>query len=168
MIVVPIFGPPQLPDMTPWRTARELEEALLVEQLGRLAAYAGECGVTVFLEPLNRYETHLINRVDQALEIKRRVGSPHLRVLADTFHMNIEEADMAAAIRAGGADIGYVHLADSNRIVPGQGHTDFGGVLAALEGIAYKGWMSMECGAPRGEESLRESIAFLKSLPGGR
>ena len=163
MIVAPIFGPPQLPDMTPWKTARELEEELLVEQLGRLAAYAGKHGVKVFVEPLNRYETHLLNRVEEAVAINQRVASPHLKVLADLFHMNIEETDIPAAIHAGGANIGYVHLADSNRVAPGMGHTNFRSAFAALREVSYKGWMSLECRVPHGEQSLRETIRFMKS-----
>jgi len=162
VIVVPIFGPPQLPDMAPWKTARELEEELLVEQLSRLASFAGQCGTKVILEPLNRYETHLLNRVEQAVSIAKRVASPHMTVLADVFHMNIEEHDLAAAIRAGGSAVGYVHLADSNRVVPGQGHTDFKSVFAALRDISYTGWMSLECAAPKGEQSLQETITFMK------
>lgn len=164
VIVVPIFGPPQLPDMTPWKKAVELEEEMLVEQLGELAEFAGRQGTKVILEPLNRYETHYINRLEQAAHILRRVASPHLTVLADFFHMSIEEADIPASIRSAGAQVGYVHLADSNRVVPGRGHTDFRGGFAALHEIGYDGWMSLECAVPGNrEQTLRESLEFMQS-----
>ncbi|GGJ11712.1 xylose isomerase [Alicyclobacillus cellulosilyticus] len=163
VIVVPIFGGPQIPDLSPWKTAVELERELLVEQLAELAAYAGTQGTKVILEPLNRYETHLLNRLEQAAEICDRVGSPHMTVLADFFHMNIEEADIAASLRAAGRWLGYVHLADSNRVVPGLGHTDFKSGFAALRDIGYAGWMSLECGVPGDPlATLARSLAFMK------
>jgi sugar phosphate isomerase/epimerase len=167
VIVVPIFGGPQVPDLSPLHTAPQLEEELLVLQLERLARYARSCGTQVILEPLNRYETHLLNRVEQAVAVVRRVGEQHLTVLADVFHMAIEEADLAATIRAHGASIGYVHLADSNRQVPGLGHTDFRAVFAALRDVDYAGWMSLECGVPDGERSLRETLAWMKTQAQG-
>ncbi|SEN31171.1 sugar phosphate isomerase/epimerase family protein [Lihuaxuella thermophila] len=164
VILVPIFGPPQLPDMSPWKTAVEAEEELLVEQLRELAEYAGQQGTKVILEPLNRYETHLLNRLEQAVHICKRVDSPHMTILADFFHMNIEEADIAKAIKEAGEWIGYVHLADSNRLVPGLGHTNFKKGFAALKEIGYKGWMSLECGVPGDQgKTLAQSLQFMKS-----
>lgn len=163
VIVVPIFGPPKLPDLSPWRTAQELEEALLIEQLHELAEYAGEQGTRVILEPLNRYETHLINRLEQAVEVCKRIHSPHLTVLADFFHMSIEEPNISQAIKANGDYIGYVHLADSNRVVPGQGHTNFSEGFAALKSVDYHGWMSLECSVPgKPSDTLTESLTFMK------
>jgi sugar phosphate isomerase/epimerase len=164
VIVVPIFGPPQLPDMSPWKTAVELEEELLLVQLKELADYAGTVGTKVILEPLNRYETHLLNRLDHAVRIAEQVNSPHMTILADFFHMNIEEANIGDSIRAAGKWIGYVHLADSNRVLPGLGHTDFRSGFAALQDIGYGGWMSLECGVPGDRaEALTRSLQFMKA-----
>lgn len=163
VIVVPIFGPAKLPDLSPWKTAVELEETLLVEQLHELAEYAGEQGTRVILEPLNRYETHLINRLEQAVSVCKQVHSPHLTILADFFHMSIEEANISQAIEANGDHIGYVHLADSNRVVPGQGHTNFREGFEALKKVDYRGWMSLECSVPgNSSDTLMESLAFMK------
>lgn len=164
VIVVPIFGPPQLPDLTPWKTARAIEEELLVEQLSELAEYAGQVGTKVILEPLNRYETHFINRLEQAAHICNRVQSPNLTILADFFHMHIEEADIPKSIREAKELIGYVHLADSNRLLPGQGHLDFKSGFAALDEVNYQGWMSLECGVPsNAAEALRDSLNYMRS-----
>ncbi|WP_169713625.1 sugar phosphate isomerase/epimerase family protein [Paludifilum halophilum] len=164
VILVPIFGPPRLPDMTPWKTAVELEEELLVDQLGELTKYAGRQGSKVILEPLNRYETHLLNRLEQAVRVCERVGSPHMTVLADFFHMNIEEADIPRSIMDAAKWLGYVHLADSNRVVPGRGHTDFSSGIKALQEIDYDGWASLECEVPGNPaESLVQSLRFIQS-----
>lgn len=167
VIVVPIFGPPQLPDLSPWKTATELEEELLVEQLVELSEYAGQEGTKVILEPLNRYETHLLNRLEQAAHIYHRVNSPNLTMLADFFHMQIEEVNIATAMKAFASLIGYVHLADSNRLLPGLGHTDFSSGFLALAEAGYTGWMSLECGV-QGDPSkgLCESLRYMQaSLP---
>lgn len=164
VIVVPIFGPPQLPDLSPWKTAVELEEELLLLQLSELAEYAGTAGTKVILEPLNRYETHLLNRLDHSVRIAEQVNSPHMTILADFFHMNIEEAHIGDSIREAGRWIGYVHLADSNRVLPGLGHTDFREGFAALREIGYEGWMSLECGVPGDRaEALTRSLQYMRA-----
>jgi sugar phosphate isomerase/epimerase len=167
VIVVSIFGKPQLPDLSPWKTARQLEEELFVEELSELAQYAKEQGTNIILEPLNRYESHYINRLDEAVRLCERVDSKNMTILADFFHMNIEEADIAQSIREAAKWVGYVHLTDSNRVVPGRGHTDFRSGLTALKEIGYTGWVSLECKVP-GEpaDTLKQSLKFLESQRG--
>lgn len=145
LIVVPIFGPPRVPDLSPWRTAVEIEEELLLSQLGDLAEHARQAGTHLLLEPLNRYETHLYNRLEQAAVVVRRLGHPGVALMADFFHMNIEEADIASALAAAGPLVAHVHLADSNRKVPGRGHTDFRSGFGALKAQGYRGWAALEC-----------------------
>jgi sugar phosphate isomerase/epimerase len=134
-----------LPPFTTPRTAEEDREVLL-EGLGELAEHAGAEGVLVYLEPLNRYEDHMLHRLDEAVALIEALGSPHVKVMADLFHMSIEEDDMAAALRACGAHLGHVHLADSQRAHPGTGHTDFGPIIAALRDMGFSGHLAMECG----------------------
>jgi sugar phosphate isomerase/epimerase len=105
---------------------------------------ASRAGVEMLLEPINRYETNFINTVDEALEVVEQLGSPCMKLLADTFHMNIEEADIGRSVRRAGPLIGHVHLADSNREAPGHGHTDLLGVLQTLREIGYRGYLSFE------------------------
>ena len=109
-----------------------------------LVTYAGDNNVTLALEAWNRYETYLITRTEQAIRFIDEVDSPHLGYMADTFHMAIEERDIAASIRSAGSRLAHVHLADSNRAAPGVGHTDFEPIIAAIAEAGYKGWISYE------------------------
>ena len=144
VLVVPQFGRrPALPDLAPLRSAADLERDLLLAQLRDLASAAAG-GVTLFLEPLNRYEAWLVNRVGQGAAIAREAG-PAVGVMADFFHMGIEEADIPAAISENADRLVYVHVADSNRLQPGAGHLDFRPGFAALHSIDYDGWLTIEC-----------------------
>jgi len=134
-----------LPPFTP-PVAIEDSRKWLAECLAELGEHAGREGVKVFLEPLNRYEDHLLNTLSQAVELIEEVGSPHIQVMADLFHMNIDEDSMAGALRDAAPHLGHVHLADSNRAHPGTGHTDFAPIVAALEEIGFDGFLAMECG----------------------
>ncbi len=116
----------------------------IVEGLSEFCAHAATLGVPVYLEPLNRYECNNLNTIAETLDVMQAVGSTNLYVLADTFHMNIEESDMAAALRAAGGRLGYVHLADSNRRAPGMGHMDFRPILKSLREIGFAGYLSAE------------------------
>jgi sugar phosphate isomerase/epimerase len=171
LIFVPIFGKPQLSDLSPWMTAEEAERALLVELMASWAEHAVKAGTLLLLEPLNRYETHLVKTLQHGTELCERVNNPKgLKIMADFFHMSIEERDIAAAIEAAGDWIAHIHLADSTRELPGYGHTDFESGFAALEKIGFEGYMALECGIP-GEDKLAEltkSAQFLKAqMPNG-
>ena len=116
VLVVPQFGRvPALPDLAPLATGAELERNLLLAQLRELAPAAKAAGVSLFLEPLNRYEAYIVNRLEQGAAIAAEVG-PEIGVMADFFHMGIEEVDIAASIRANRQHLVYVHVADSNRL----------------------------------------------------
>jgi len=117
---------------------------LALDAARELAAYAGDNNVTLALEAWNRYETYLITRTEQAITFIDEVDSPHLGYMADTFHMAIEERDIAASIRAAGSRLVHVHLADSNRAAPGVGHTDFEPIVSAIAEVGYRGWISYE------------------------
>lgn len=145
VIMVPMFGAAEVPDLSPWKGVAAIEEELAVGALARLGEVAGRLGQTLLLEPLNRYETHFLNDVNHALELCEQAGSPHVRVLADLFHENIEEASIPDSLRRLGPRLGHVHLADSNRWMPGRGHTDFAPAFAAIAEIGYAGWGALEC-----------------------
>jgi sugar phosphate isomerase/epimerase len=117
---------------------------LLAEALEPLANHALQYGVPLLFEPLNRYETNLINTVADGAWLRAKAGAGNIQLLVDLFHMNIEEADVAAAIWAGGGTIGHVHFVDSNRRPAGCGHMDFAPVAAALRNIQYNGYLSAE------------------------
>ena len=126
---------------------------------------AQACGVTLLLEPLNRYESDYLNTIEETLDAIEEIGAPNLKVLADTFHMNIEEVDMAAALRQAGSRLGHVHLVDSNRQAPSYGHLDIGSILQALSGIHYQGYLSFEVlPLPESRRAAEDAICFTRGL----
>lgn len=112
-----------------------------LEEFGERAKKAG---TTFLLEPLNRYEGNVINTLGDAADLIRSLSTRNVTILADLFHMNIEEQDIPAAIRGGAGLITHVQLADSNRRPAGHGHTDFRAVAAVLGAIRYRGYLSAE------------------------
>src|SRR5512143_1243724 len=155
--------------LPPFRAPRSPadDRAVLLDGLGQLAAHAEREGVYVLLEPLNRYGDYMLNRIEQAVELCRAVGLPSMRVAGDFYHMNIEERDMAAAIRSAGPYIQHMHAADNNRLQPGRGHIDFAPVLRALAESGYDHYVSLECnleGEP--QAALTEAARFLRAQAG--
>ena len=126
----------------------ESERAQSIERLVRnlrpVAGYAGERGVRLGVEPLNRFETSLINTAAQALEVVAQVDSPACGILLDTFHMNIEEKHPAEAIRAVGSHLVHFHACGVDRGIPGADHTDWVAIAGALGDIAYDGPVAIE------------------------
>ncbi|MFE1996255.1 sugar phosphate isomerase/epimerase family protein, partial [Streptomyces parvulus] len=114
----------RLPPFEPPRTEMEDREVLL-DGLAELGEHARKEGVTLFLEPLNRYEDHMVNRLEQAADLIRAIGLDSVRIGIDSYHMNIEETDPAAAIVAHADVIGHAQVSDSNRFQPGAGHLDW-------------------------------------------
>ena len=144
----------------------------MVEGIRECCRVAAEQNVTVFLEPLNRYEADDLLTLGQGAAVIREVGAPNLKLLADTFHMNIEERDLAASLRQHAALLGHVHLVDSNREVPGHGHTDIQSVLRALLDVQYQGYLCFEVlPAPDSRQAAKDGIEtvrqILRSLDGG-
>jgi len=115
-----------------------------VDVLGRAASHAESVDIDMAIEPLNRFETYVINTVADAVRMCRNVGSDRLKVQLDTFHANIEEKDTAAAIRSAGKYIGHVHASESDRGVPGTGQVRWPEVFAALREIGYDRWVTIE------------------------
>ena len=112
---LPPFEPPRSPDD---------DRAVLLDALRTLGERARREGVLLCLEPLNRYEDHMVNRLDQAVDLCRAVDLPSVRVVADTYHMNIEEDEPNAALRAAAPYLRHLQASDSNRFQPGAGHLD--------------------------------------------
>jgi D-psicose/D-tagatose/L-ribulose 3-epimerase len=115
-----------------------------VEALKRVAARAEKAGVTVGLEAVNRYESNLVNTAEQALELVEEIGTPNVVVHLDTYHMNIEEADLAAPVRSCAGRLGYVHVGESHRGYLGTGTVAFGELFGALAEIGYDGPLTFE------------------------
>ena len=145
--------------------SHEQAMAWLVQALQACCEQAEPLGVRLALEPLNRYETSLINTLDQGLELIRRVGAPNLGLLADTFHMNIEEPSMGASLRQASPRLWHVHVADSNRHYPGGGHLDFGRIWDTLDAMGYAGYVSGEfLPIPDAETAASRAIRYLEAL----
>ncbi len=137
----------------------------LAEALEQLGPRAAAHGVPLLVEPLNRYETDVLNSISQTLDFIRGLRTAHIRILADLFHMNIEERSIPDALRDGGTMISHVHFADSNRSAVGLGHTDFTGVTAALRDIGYAGYLSAEVyPRPTPEEAARQTLESIRRL----
>ncbi len=124
--------------------AREQQLEQIASHLKPLCQQAEAAGVILAMEPLNRFETDCINTLEQAVDLIERVGSPALKIHIDTFHMNIEEDDSAAAILKYGPYIGHVHASASHRGLLGQDQVDWDGVLSALQTIGYEGDIVIE------------------------
>lgn len=136
-----------------WFAGYQIEWDLAIDLVSKLAEYAAECGVTLGLEPINRYETFMITNVDQALQFITDVGSENLKLHLDTFHMNIEEPNLADAIRRANELLVNMHISDSNREAPGRGHIDFASLMDALYDINYTGVLTLEP-VPPGSDPL--------------
>lgn len=126
-------------------TQKNEQLRILAESLIECCEYAEKKNVRIMIEPINRYETVLLNSVEETLNFINDLGNFNcLGVLYDTFHSNIEDKDMTEAIKLIGDRLFHVHLADSNRGLPGYGHTDFNSIYKALEETGYKGYVSLE------------------------
>jgi D-psicose/D-tagatose/L-ribulose 3-epimerase len=165
---------------------RAAQRRRAAESLKATADYAGERGVRLAIEPLNRFETDLVNTVDQALELLEMIGAPNVGLLIDTFHMNIEEKHIGDAVRLAGGAVFHVQVSENDRGTPGSGHVPWDEFFAALDDIGYDGQIVVESFLPTVAEIARavslwrpvapsmdslaeDGLAFLhSSLGGGR
>jgi D-psicose/D-tagatose/L-ribulose 3-epimerase len=151
------------------------------EVLRDVARFAGERGVTVGIEPVNRYESFLVNTSAQALELRRLVGEPNVGVHLDAYHMNIEEDGFYEPVAAAVDDLVHFHLSESHRGVPGRGTVDWPAIMRALADGGYRGLVGLESFAevseamrsatciwrdlaPSSDTLVREGLAYLKRL----
>lgn len=159
------------------------ERAWCVENLREVGKVASDAGVTMGIEPLNRFETDMINLVEQAIELIEEIGHPAYKIHIDTFHSNIEEKSIPDAIRLAGSLLGHFHACENDRGAPGTGHIDWLGVRDALREIGYEGPVVIESFtpgaveiakaaaiwrplAPSQDELAREGARFLRQLLG--
>lgn len=142
----------------------ELREATRVAAVDAIAScidVADRLGVQVLIEPINRYETNYLNTVDEVLELIATPALSAAKVLIDTFHMNIEESDYDKTIRRIGKRLGYVHIADSNRQAPGQGHIPLDSILQTLGAVGFDGPLVAEIlPLPDDREAARLTASF--------
>jgi sugar phosphate isomerase/epimerase len=138
----------------------------LKDSLQQCAKFAEKQGVLLLIEPMNRFIPAIIRTIGEGVKIVDKVGSPSVRLVADTFHMNIEEKSMTESIKHAKGYIAQMHFCDNDRRVPGQGHIDFRKIAETLKEIGYKGFVSAEIlPEPDPATAARLSIEFIKSLP---
>jgi D-psicose/D-tagatose/L-ribulose 3-epimerase len=140
-----------------WRT--------VVRNLKELCPVAEAHGCRIAMEPLNRFETDFLNTVEQGMALVVDVGSPALKLLLDTFHMNIEEKDLPAAIRCAGPLVAHFHACGSDRGTPGADHLNWPGIAAALRAIRYEGDVVIESFTPDVKVIARAAAVWRRIEP---
>jgi len=147
-----------------WKNGSGTKENLL-DSIKQLGDFAVSKNVSIVIEPLNRYECDNLNTITEVLEVIEEVALPNVGVLADTFHMNIEEPSIEDSIRKAKNKLFHFHVADSNRWAPGSGHINFKSIFETLKEIDYSGYISVECmPLPGGmERAARLALETIKS-----
>jgi sugar phosphate isomerase/epimerase len=140
-------------------------ESLFIDMARDLCSYAIPKNVSLILEPVNRYEIDFINSVEDGVQLMKKVNLPNMKLMPDVFHMNIEDTSIGGELARYIDYIAYIHLADSNRLAPGQGHTDFEDIFARLKQAGYEGWASVEIlPKPDPETAAAQAIKYLRAL----
>jgi D-psicose/D-tagatose/L-ribulose 3-epimerase len=142
---------------------RERATDLLVEQLSDLATDAADREISLCVEPLNRFETSVLNTSEDTIEVVERVDHPACEILLDTFHMNVEEQSLPAAIRAAGEHLGHFHACGNDRGAPGHGNIDWDAVAVALADVGYDDQAVIESFTPE-VESIARAAAIWRPL----
>jgi len=163
-VCVPVRPPVRFPDLSPAYSVHDLVARLSIEMLHEVLRRTQGLEALILLEPLNRYESYYLRTLADGVELAQMVGDPRVAIVADFFHMSLEEVDIAASIRSARKWICHVHLGDSNRLLPGQGHTDFVSGFAALRETGYDGFMALECGVGGDPDTeLPRSVRLMRS-----
>ena len=142
---------------------RDLERC--ARNLKQVARYAEDKGVTLALEPLNRFETSFINLTEQAIELARMIDSPRVKLMMDTFHANIEEKSLGKAIEAAGKDLVHLHANENDRGTPGTGHVAWAEIAAALKKIGFSGTLVIESFSTEVKEIARAAAVWRPLAP---
>ena len=143
----------------------EQAEERLLAALGRVAQAARRRGVRLVVEPIQRYSTNWLHTAHEVMQLLGRLGEENVGVLLDTFHMNIEEADPAAAMREAAPRLWHFHVAENNRRAPGWGHLDFGASVAVLRTLGYDRFVSAEVSQePTLEAAARQTLSVMRPL----
>jgi D-psicose/D-tagatose/L-ribulose 3-epimerase len=148
---------------TPDQRRRDLERC--AKNLKEVARYAEDKGVTLALEPLNRFETSFINLTEQAIELMHMIGSPRMKLMMDTFHANIEEKSLGKAIEAAGKDLVHLHANENDRGTPGTGHVAWSEIGAALKKVKFDGALVIESFSTEVKEIARAAAVWRPLAP---
>ena len=148
---------------TPEQRKRDLERC--AKNLKQVARYAEDKGITLAMEPLNRFETSFINLTEQALELMKMIGSPRVKLMMDTFHANIEEKSLGKAIEAAGANLVHLHANENDRGTPGTGHMAWSEIAAALKKVKFDGALVIESFSTEVKEIARAAAVWRPLAP---
>lgn len=144
---------------------KEAAENRFIETARELCQYANSKGVTMILEPVNRYEINFINSVEEGAELMKKVNMPNMKLMPDIFHMNIEDKTIGGELAKYIDYVEYIHFADSNRLAPGQGHTDFQNIFNNLMQVNFDGWLSIEIlPKPNTDTAAKQAVEYLKPM----
>lgn len=156
MIAGPLYSPV---GYLPGRRRTQDEWKRAVECYQELGGTLQSHGVEIAIEPLNRFETYFLNTASDAARLAAEIDHPNVGVLFDTFHANIEEKDVAAALRSVGGRLKHLHACENDRGTPGTGHVDWPAVFQAIRDLRYDGWVTIESfGFALGDLSAAASI----------
>lgn len=146
----------------------ENSETRFLDALEEVAQYAAPKGVQIAVEPVNRYELNFINNVSEAYEVISKRNLPNVKIMPDTFHMNIEDQSIEASFVTYREQIAYIHFADSNRRAPGQGHLNFPNIINTLRAAGYDGYVTAEIlPFPNPDEAAQQAAKHLIPLVRG-
>jgi sugar phosphate isomerase/epimerase len=163
VIGLPVRREIPLPDLSPVADVHTLVTQLTVHTLREAIRQTPDVRARILLEPLNRYESQYLKTLAHARELCNAADSSRVQIMADLFHMSIEEASIPKALAANAPRIGHVHIADSNRLLPGHGHTDFAAAFRPLREAGYDGWFALECGVPGDPmQTLPEAVRYVR------
>jgi sugar phosphate isomerase/epimerase len=154
-----------LPLFNPYAQMSAEEKKGFMEMYTELAEVAKGTEAYVLIEPINRYESPYLNSLKDCQNIVEGLNVANIGLLADFFHMSIEERDLKEALSAAGTLIKHVHLGDNNRLLPGYGNIDWKGCIGVLKKIGFQGYLNLECAiAGKPEELLPRTAKFLSEL----
>ena len=140
-------------------------EQNFIESANLMCDYAENFSVTLILEPVNRYEINYINNVSEGAALIKKIGRPNMKLMPDLFHMNIEDQSIVGSLVKYIDDIAYIHVADSNRYAPGQGHIPFCDVIDTLKALNFNGWITAETlPYPDPYSAAAQAIAYLRTF----
>ena len=161
---IPHYGAPDMPDLTPYHSPIDLEKEMMIWLLRTVSDLAYALGTQLLMQPINRYETHFMNRVEQARYFRKKVKDhPHIKIAPNLFHMALEEDDINTTLTAHKDDIGVIYLSDSNCRLPGQGLIAFDAIGETLKAMEYDGWLVLACGRPGQNHAM--AYQYYDALP---
>ena len=154
-----------LPLFDPYQKMDQSTENEFVELISEFSMLIKGTKAFILIEPINRYETKYLTTLKDCREVLEKANQPNTGILADFFHMAIEEADLPQSILDVKGFIKHVHLGDNNRLLPGYGHTDWGACLKALKDSGFDGFLNLECGMPGPAEiELPKTAKYLQEI----